>query len=586
MNKEIEFLRARCLELAAALQHNFLHDEHGNRRVVLDSHDFVSTVQALHYFLPPELVPQVLYVSSICTKIEELGENVLKAEQNPFLRFDLAVCAFHFNTQPLSRLLHPTPSVFPPHVAYVPNQGGPLMGYQHMHFAPSPYPIQLHQQQYYQPPVECPPPQVALAFPENVAKDLPKTKDQAVPVQAEECPEKVESICVEEEEMNSVEESKDVAKTQMDEVYMEKKKSTSPIRSFGAIASTSKTNSPLAVTPSSDSPVSIEITSDINFFSGQTLESPLNESTTPKRKSNTHGSIGKSSPGKKLESEMTDMVENNETRDPKATSALKALLNIESNLSRNKLATQEKKRKSKRNSKSKSKTEADNGLVERRLDIDPDIFGCFDPEFIQGVEKQTQTSILWPPAESHFFVVRGAMPMHVAKAKSRILELEKQLRKNYTEPLEEDNQRDHTPSKDKQTARIRTTKAVNDESPESAIFRENIIAMGFDNRSVKSVMLMRHSQRVELMASFESSKHMIKNPSGWLYRKSSKLRKEQTHRNLPKSEFDPSTIQDLPQLEILSDDESGDNQKDEVNNSPIGFWAVQENWNYFPQKTT
>lgn len=300
---------------------------------------------------------------------------------------------------------------------------------------------------------------------------------------------------------------------------------------------------------------------------------------------------------------MPDMMlepEKETTRDPKATSALKALLNIESNLGRNKtIVTQEKKQRNhKRSSKSKQQPKAettksiDGLVVERRLDIDPDIFSCFKREFIQGVEKQTQTSILWPPSEAYFFVVRGAMPVHVAKAKSRILELEKQLRKNYTvkvtKPIEEDNQRQHTMKDEKNMASFRSrSKPDKNETPESALFRENIVAMGFDLRSVRSVMLMQPSKRAELMASFESSKHMIQNPSGWLYRKSQKMRKErQTDRTLSKSVLNPAALRNLPQLEILSDDESGDNQKDEVNNAAIGFWSVQENWNYFPQKTT
>ena len=143
MEKEIEYIRARGSDLAVALQHNFLIDEHGNKRADLDTQSLPETVQALIYALPPELIPAVVYISSICAKLEMLSRNG-NVSHDSYFRYELMVCAFHLNMHPVMRLVHfvpPPQSLISPqgggmyhpngHFGYMQSQGGPLIGFQH-----------------------------------------------------------------------------------------------------------------------------------------------------------------------------------------------------------------------------------------------------------------------------------------------------------------------------------------------------------------------------------------------------------------------------------------------------------------------
>lgn len=670
--EEMEYVYTRGNELALALRHIF----HLDRDNLAYRSDLFNLSKRFHDHFPPDIVPVVTYLANVWLAIDRCLHPMEGHPSLPPTKSQLLISSFHFHVEPISRFLHPMHHSYGQHHLPPPmNYNGygnngflqlPPMNYSSFHNNMPPSHVHHVQQPMSQEPDEDEKEQVE----KNIILDLEmktemeiKTEmdmDMSTEMKLEMSTDILEMQLAEaagrEDEVSSLEMDAGLVVLKLEEVAIDRSETVAQVESIREEEESEELH------PVKDA---------FNFFSGQTLVEGLGSPERKTKVHNKHGSIGQLSPC--LQStKMTHVVEERSVKDPHATSALKALLNIESstNVTKEPVKMEEnveivvmvptpvkaerrvdlapKSAKVERRTKvapTSTKAERRTELVpdklerrvelaptpvERRVDLDRDTFHGFTKSVIQRFEVETSTTIVFPPTDSYFFVIKGENASKVSTASKRLLQFEKTCREKTETPVVDvnvdDNQLNHenevavkkTPrrkaakknkdgtEKDQESGgavkskdNVPKNREGSSAKPKENVIKKEVVAVvqskedirkayrahGFDDRSVNALLALPEHEMAQIMHNFDHKRAPLKNPSGWLRRacsmdKNENLTRKKNNTRRRKSSAKVNVVKesDVPELETLSDSEEDNNQRDHEGVPPIPLTKTDPVW--------
>lgn len=634
--EELEYIYYVGVELVHAIKHNFLYYPMLNMKLVnavKESNDLDFIVHSLHDVLPYELIPNLFYIGNVWKKVYM---RKMKASTS-ISRVELLVCAYHITSTPISRLLHPMSipnSLVPPnHPLYV---SGPLQSNLNFH--------------HYDNPTSYSSVGIANNLPSRglEEKDALKVSNDVLLAKAPVFPEDVEN------QDQNIELTKDSSLQGKNSDHLVKnssvlKDSDFQVKDMSATKDSDFQVKNMSVTKDSDFHVkesvpaketlqvkhTAQIVTKVDDLSEMNKETKTVIAGHEAVKGNGSPSrVDKVAAGQKMKElvaekldevvkntelnnnivekgamkvgevlmkiEKKDNQESNESvinffsgqtldgpsnvpKDKRATSALKAMLKVGTEVLENKVE--------KRN----ANVDIGKAKVERRVDIDPEIFDQFDEDFLLSLIEETNTRVIPPTVDCYFFTVQGKTASAVATVKNSILQKEKNLRARRKNVKEGSKKQQDDKKKSKQVGlknleKPESSNAVGDikvgdikvgdikvgdniihvdgKADDMEKLRKSIAFYGFNNRSIDKLLKLNLSEIKIVMQKFHNLDGSKKvNISHWLHRACKlmyKNRNRQRNRKKPDNQIEDDTIlalhgtvmNDIPPLDVLSDEDT------------------------------